>query len=157
MLIRRAIDTDAAAIRQIHRAAILEICSRDYPAETVAAWACGSSEARFVQRIAEQSFWVAIEQQQIVAFGSVHVQGAKLEALFLAPAAVGRGLAGQLLRHLENIAIDSGIATLHLDSSLSGLAFYRKHGYDVQPGDGSIKLASGMLVDGIPMLKSLKV
>lgn len=156
MLIRRAVDSDAAAARRLHRDSIRQLCAADYPADVIAAWADGSSESRFAQRIAEQSFWVATDAAQLLAFGSVDIGRNTLESLFVAPAARGKGLALQMLRHLERIAADAGIEVLRLDSSLTARAFYERHGYAAITGGVSrLRLSSGHEVVGVPMTKPL--
>jgi GNAT superfamily N-acetyltransferase len=156
MLIRRAIDTDAAAIRSLHQAAIREVCARDYPAAVIAAWADGSSEARFLQRIREQSFWVIVEAQGLLAFGGMDIGKHTIEGLFVAPSALGRGLAARMLAHLERIAIEAGIGQLRLESSLTARGFYEKYGYCAGVGEASLVLASGVEVSGVPMSKWLQ-
>lgn len=155
MEIRRAHEGDVGTVRRIHGDAIRDVCARDYPPDVIAAWLAGRRDDRYLRQIREDSFWVAIEQN-CVAFGSVRIERAKLESLFVDPLALGRGHAARLLSHLESVALQAGIQVLHVDSSLTARNFYARHGYEVREGDASLVLASGVKVIGVPMSKRLR-
>lgn len=156
MRIRRAVESDVTEIRRIHGAGISQVCSRDYPSEVIASWLAGRRDERYRTGIQELSFWILEDGAQIIGFGSANLVGGKVEALFLDPAFRGKGYAAILLAHLESTAIEAGAESLRLESSLSAKAFYEKHGYRVCAGDGSLRLASGVVVEGVPMLKSVQ-
>jgi GNAT superfamily N-acetyltransferase len=152
MRIRQAVESDVQDIRRIHQAAIRQVCSSDYPENVISAWLLGNSDERYLRRIKDASFWV-VEEQISLGFGCVCIEQSKLESLFLAPEARGKGIAAALLRHLEQVAVESGVDVLSLDSSLSAQTFYAKHGYKVCDGRASIQLASGVDLASIPMSK----
>lgn len=153
MRIRRAVESDIPEIRRIHGAGISQVCSRDYPSEVIASWLAGRRDDRYRIAIQELSFWILEDGAQVIGFGSADLVGGKVEGLFLDPEFRGKGYAATLLAHLENAAIEAGVEFLGLESSLSAKAFYEKHGYTVCAGDGSLRLASGVVVEGVPMLK----
>lgn len=155
MEIRRANAGDVAAVRSIHGEAIRRVCARDYPPDVISAWYAGRSDDRYLRQIREDSFWVCIEQN-CVAFGSVRIGTANLEALFVAPEALGRGYAAKLLSHLERLVVQAGIEILHVDSTLTARTFYAKHGYQMREGNASLILTSGVEVVGVPMSKRLR-
>jgi putative acetyltransferase len=154
MEIRPARAGDVGTIRRIHGDAIRDVCAKDYPPDVIAAWLAGRSEERYLRQIREHSCWVAIEHT-CVAFGSVRIDTAKLESLFVDPPALGRGHATALLSHLEGVALRAGIEILNVDSSLTAREFYYRHRYEVREGDASLVLASGVKVAGVPMSKRL--
>ena len=153
--LRRAIASDVGIVKIIHQEAISEICSRDYAAEVIRAWLAGNDEARYLNAIRDQSFWIVEEAGGAIGFGGVRVPAACLESLFIRPAALGRGIGRQLLNHMEAVAMAAGVRRLHLKSSLTAQQFYGRNGFQVVSGDGSIRLASGVLLQGIPMAKIL--
>ncbi len=155
MEIRRAQVGDVEAVVRIHGDAIRDVCARDYPPEVIAAWLAGRSDDRYVSQIRAHSFWVGIEQE-CVAFGCVRVEAAKLESLFVAPLALGRGYAANLLSHLEGVALQAGIELLQVDSSLTAQPFYTRHGYNMCAGSATLVLESGIAVAGVPMSKRLR-
>jgi len=154
---RKAVAADVAHVRRIHQAAIREVCSRDYAAEVIAAWLAGNRDERYLRGIHAQSFWMVELEKVTIGFGGLDLERGKLESLFLDPQARGQGIAGDFLTHLEGIARDAGLRELRLDSSLTARAFYAKHGYRVCAGNGSIQLEAGVLLEGIPMAKALRV
>lgn len=156
MKFRRAVAGDVASVRRIHRAAIREVCSSDYPLEVIEAWLAGNRDERYLKAIREQSFWIAEERGQPLGFGGVDMANSLLESLFLDPTARGRGLAGRLLGHLEQAALSAGVHTLRLKSSITARYFYAKHGYVTEDGDGCVRLESGALLTGILMAKTLQ-
>lgn len=155
MQIRQARAADAEAIHAIHREAILRLCAAAYPPELIAAWHAGSRLERFQQRLSTQSFWVAEEALQVVAFGSLDLAAKRLESLFVSPHTSGCGIGGQLLATLECAAASHGVEMLRLDASLNAVGFYSRHGWTQEPASTSITLASGLALDGIPMHKKL--
>jgi putative acetyltransferase len=154
MEIRRAHEGDVGTVRRIHGDAIRDVCAKDYPADVIAAWLAGRSDERYLKQIRQDSFWLAIEQN-CVAFGSVRIERARLESLFVDPPALRRGHAATLLSHLEGVALQAGIEVLQVDSSLTARDFYARHGYEVREGEASLILASGVKVVGVPMSKRL--
>jgi putative acetyltransferase len=155
MELRRAHEGDVGTIRRIHGDAIREVCAKDYPADVIAAWLAGRNDSRYLRQIREDSFWVAIAHN-CVAFGSVRIEAAKLESLFVDPQALGKGYAAVLLSHLEGVALKGGVEILNVDSSLTARDFYGRHGYEVRAGDATLVLASGIRVAGVPMSKRLR-
>jgi putative acetyltransferase len=155
MEIRQAREEDAGTIRRIHGDAIRDVCAKDYPPDVIAAWLAGRSDERYLRQIRQDSVWVAIEKG-CVAFGSVRIETAKLESLFVDPPACGQGHAAMLLSHLEGVALRAGIEVLNVDSSLTARDFYARHGYQVREGEASLVLASGVKVVGVPMAKRLR-
>ena len=156
MKFRRAVTSDVPVVRRIHRAAIREVCSSDYSIEVIDAWLASNRDERYLTAIREQSFWIAEDRGQPLGFGGVDIPNCLLESLFLDPAARGRGLAGRFLVHLEQVALAAGVRKLRLKSSITARGFYAKHGYRTEQGDGSIRLESGVILTGIPMVKTLQ-
>jgi GNAT superfamily N-acetyltransferase len=153
--IRRAVESDATEIRRIHEAGIRDVCSRDYPAEVIAAWLSHKTDEHYRRRLSEQSFWIAEVDGRCVGFASTDLAGQRVEGLFVDPSVVGKGVAARLLAHLEALALDANIQALSLDSSLLALAFYLKRGYEPKGERSAIRLSSGVTVEGIPMTKRL--
>lgn len=155
MKIRQAHERDVNAVRRIHRAAIREVCSADYPAEVIAAWLRGNRNGRYLRGIREHSFWIVESDGETIAFGSVDVASRKLESLFLDPAVRGRGIAGRLIGHLEKAAFEAGVRVLAVDASLTARNFYTRHGYTESGRRLSLPLGAGLTLAGIVMSKRL--
>jgi GNAT superfamily N-acetyltransferase len=62
----------------------------------------------------------------------IDAETAEIKRMWVDPAFRGRGLAGRLLRFLEQTAVDSGRPTVRLDTNpvlLEAIAMYRRYGY----------------------------
>lgn len=67
---------------------------------------------------------------------------AEVRAMFVRPAAAGRGLGGFLLRHVESEIVRAGFREAYLVATKSGRAFYERSGY-VALGDHEVGLPDG--------------
>ena len=55
-----------------------------------------------------------------------------MEAVYVHPRAVRRGVGARLLRTLEEIARAAGLSTLHLKSTLNAVTFYQRAGFRIE-------------------------
>ena len=55
-----------------------------------------------------------------------------VEAVFVSPPATGKGIGRTLLCELEDLAMNNGIGSLKLLSSLNAIDFYKMTGYQVE-------------------------
>jgi GNAT superfamily N-acetyltransferase len=67
------------------------------------------------------------DETQIV--GTIALEGAELCTFFILPEYQGLGIGSQLLTAIETMALEAGIAAIHMDASLTGVSFYEKRGY----------------------------
>ncbi|WP_114239773.1 GNAT family N-acetyltransferase [Dyella sp. C9] len=153
MHIRKATLDDAAACFALRREAILARCRGHYPDADLARWTGGEMSATFAGRVAEQ-FHVAIADGQVVGSGMVDLSTGKIDAVFVRPAYMGRGVGRALVAHLECLAKAAGLYSLQLESTLNAAPFYRSLGFE---GDGqSIYESSlGVSLPCVPMTKRL--
>lgn len=61
---------------------------------------------------------------------------AKIRALFVHPEFVRMGIAGMLLRQCEEEARKKGFKRADMGSTLAGVAFYERRGYEILKGEG---------------------
>ncbi len=126
--IRRATLDDRQAIYAIQRAAILETCRRSYPEEDVTVWA-GLLSPDSYHAIQDRYFVVAERDGRIEGFGQLDEQEGEVEAIYVSPAASGRGAGSAILEHLEQRARQCGLKELKVRSTLNAESFYAHHGY----------------------------
>jgi len=85
-------------------------------------------------------FFLAVSNGSVMACGGLQwiddptagEKRAEIKRMWVDPAWRGRGLAGRLLRFLEQTAVESGRRTIRLDTNpvlLEAIAMYRKAGY----------------------------
>lgn len=127
-VIRRATLDDRQAIYEIQRSAILETCRRSYPEEDVTVWA-GLLSPDSYHAIHDRYFVVAERSGRIEGFGQLDEQEGEVEAIYVSPAAEGRGIGSAILRHLEERARACGLKELKVRSTLNAESFYARHGY----------------------------
>ena len=127
--IRRARIDDAAAICDVHRAAVRGICRESYSAQQIEIWSELLTPDRYSEPLRNQVIFVAEEEQKIVGFSQMDPGEEVVLAVYVAPSAVRKGIGGALLSRLEAEAIDRGIRKLALDATLNAEPFYEQLGY----------------------------
>ena len=132
--IRKATNDDAQACWDIRNAAINKGCRGFYDADDLLIWTEGELTEQF-SRIVAAHFYVAeqfsVNTQLKTVVGSIMLDEpyAQLEALFVAPDAMGIGVGKALLQFIETLAFNQGIAQLRLESTLNAVDFYRHSGF----------------------------
>jgi GNAT superfamily N-acetyltransferase len=152
--IRSARLEDAEAIARVHVASVEAISTSLYTPEELEAWSRPRTISNYEELIRTREFLVADDQNGIVGFGVLNPATSIIEAVYVDPAAAGRGIGMELMRELEARAADLGIKQLHLNASLNAVPFYRKAGYS---GDAqqNYKLQTGIEIACVPMSKTI--
>lgn len=152
-LIRKAVRHDAEAVLQVRRAAIRHQCAGHYPKDVLDKWTDGELTDQFAEAV-EGHGHVATVDGRVVATGMLDLESGKIDALFVSPTHMRRGVGKAMLRHLECLASASGLARVSLDSTLNAAPFYRAHGFS---GDSVATYASprGISLACVPMVKVL--
>lgn len=151
-VIRKATGADAPAAWLIRNASIWQQCSAHYPADLLELWTRGELTEAFITMV-EDSFHVAIMDDQVVATGMIDLESGKLDAIFVHPDHMGTGLGKQMLLYLENLAIEAGLAEMHLESTLNATGFYRGCGFTGE-GISSYQSPRGISLDCVLMKKN---
>lgn len=153
MHIRKATIDDARAVLAIRRAAIRARCRDHYPWQDIEKWTSGELSETFAKRVADQ-FHVAIMPEQIVGTGMIDLATGKIDAVFVEPEYMGRGIGRAVMAYLEGLAIGEGLRAIHLDATLNAARFYRTLGFE---GDGRVIYESslGVSLACVPMIKHL--
>lgn len=153
-LIRKATAADAQVIFDIRDAAIQHQCKGHYAAQDLQVWLASPLSEAFVKMV-EETGYVALSDDRIVGSGMLDLQSGQVDAIFVHPSHMRRGIGKEMLAHLEHLAIEAGLAKLRLDATLNAAAFYRAAGY---VGESVAKYASpsGVALDCIQMVKVLQ-
>jgi putative acetyltransferase len=130
--IRRAKQVDKGAIWQVHIRSIREVCKTHYSERELQMWTEVLKPDRYAEQIGKGPFYVAVEDETIIAFGNLNKKSGEIEALYVDPEYVRRGVGIKILQALENEALDSGLKRLCLTSSLNAVGFYEMAGYRPQ-------------------------
>lgn len=127
--IRRATHDDGPIAFDIRLQAIRSQCIGAYTAEQMLTWTRGAAEDGY-SALMGKPFYLGCVDGEPVATGMLDPDHREVGALFVLPGFTGRGFGGQMLEHLEQVALELGIAQVVLDATLNAAQFYRSRGYE---------------------------
>ena len=127
--IRRATQRDRESIWNVHMRAIQEVCKSHYSQKEIEDWSEALKPTRYNEPIKRGAFFVAVDDNVIVGFGNLNQDSGEIEAVYVAPEYVRRGVGREILQTLENVARDGGLTRLRLSSSMNAVQFYENAGY----------------------------
>jgi ribosomal protein S18 acetylase RimI-like enzyme len=151
--IRKATKEDAKAVWEIRNAAILNQCIDHYPADTLRIWTSGALSEAFAIDV-EKQLYVAVYNDQVVGTGMIDIETGKLDAIFVHPSRMRNGIGRKIVYYLEVIAMEHGLETLSLESTLNAASFYRACGYEGNDV-GKYDSPRGITLDCVPMVKHI--
>lgn len=154
IVIRKAIETDAAAVWQIRNAAIQQQCRGFYPDDLLDRWTEGHLTDAFIKVVVEK-FYVATNEGEVVGTGMICLKSGQLDAIFVQPDMMGRGVGRAMMTFLEEQGCQAGLKELMLNSTLNAANFYRRCGF-VGDAPGIYQSPRGFALDCIPMKKTLR-
>lgn len=90
----------------------------------------------------------------IVGFGVLNGENRVIEAVYVSPDVMRRGVGLTILGLLEKQARALGLEVLFLNSSLNAVQFFQRAGYVAQQ-ESKYRLHSGVEIACVPMVKKL--
>jgi len=158
--IRPSTPDDAEGILQAHHSAVHETAKNDYSELILNVW----SRPVDAQRIAAHrtkmetdksilSFVAVDEFGKVLGFGEL-VPPERLGAIYVAAPSGRRGVASWLFKTLEAKARELGMTALRMDSSVTAVPFYIKHGFR-ELEQRTHLLANGLIMACVNMEKRL--
>lgn len=151
-MIRRALLTDAPAILRLHMASIRGAGVSHYSPQQVQAWCGTRTTESYIDPISTKVVFVAEEKGNVLGFGQLDPVASVVEAVYVSPEVLRKGIGTQLLRELEAHAALLGLTTLTLDASLNSVEFYARAGY-ARVGEANHELAPGIFIPCVLMSK----
>ncbi len=155
MKIRRATLEDVPRISALHRESILALCAAHYSALELSQWTEALRPKKYVALLAGREFFVAEGDDQILGFAVLDLKESLINATYVSPKAVRRGIGRSLVEAMEGVARQSGLSQLHLSSTLNAVPFYEQLGF-TQDKTGCNRLPTGVELPCVLMTKSLK-
>ena len=129
--IRIARTSDLDDITTIFRSTIISINAEDYSDEQLVVWASAAEDtAVWLQKIHEQHFLVAMYKGVLAGFASITTYG-YLDYMYIHKDYQRKGIAHQLLLHLESFAKENGVKVIYTDASITARGFFEKSGYQI--------------------------
>ena len=151
---------DAAALLEIHAAAVHQTAAPFYSDEIIHSWSRLSFTPDRVKKVEErwiedpkQYTVVARDGNRPVGFGFIG-DNSELRALYVHPDFGRRGIGGKLMAVLEQAALDWGLSYLTADAALNAKAFYQKQGFEIL-GPSIFQLVSGPEMPCVKIRKNL--
>jgi putative acetyltransferase len=124
--------TDVPLLAEIFRAAVEELTMDDYSEAQQAAWlSAADDEEEFGAKLSGELTLVAIFGGSAVGFASL-ADNARIDMLYVHPAATGQGAAALLCDALEKLATARGTKELTVDASDTARGFFEKRGFTAQ-------------------------
>jgi ribosomal protein S18 acetylase RimI-like enzyme len=150
---------DAAAILEIHAAAVHQTAAPYYAEEVINSWARLPITLERIERVKQR--WledpdrrvvVAKKSSQVVGFGFINKNN-ELQGLFVHPNFGRRGVGAKILAALEQEALLLRLSYLEVDASINAEAFYSRQGFEIME-HGTHQLASGQEMACVKMRKT---
>ncbi len=127
--LRAAVPGDLDALKRVRDESARHACGAVYSPAQLAAWLARPLPAKMRALIDAACVLVAESDGEIIGYGAIDLATAEIEAVFVAPRAMGSGLGLRLLHQLEDIARAGDVRALSLSASLNAVPFYRRAGY----------------------------
>ncbi|USR62107.1 GNAT family N-acetyltransferase [Lelliottia amnigena] len=130
MTLRRAVPEEAEKLWQIRNLAIRAGCQGSYDADVIDRWTPDLMPESYRQVVIDNPFFVAVDENgEPIATGYFDLAMNSVEAVFTAPNATGKGLAGAIIAAIKAEARQRGITRITLSSTPNAHAFYLKQGF----------------------------
>ncbi|MBT6203334.1 MAG: GNAT family N-acetyltransferase [Alphaproteobacteria bacterium] len=141
------------ALCEVHRTSILVLGRAFYSQKEVESWAHGLSPNTDAMATEGHLAEVALDEKgEVVVFCSV--RGDEVKALYVHPAAAGKGLGRALMERAEAVISGAGHEHARVEASQSGLGFYQRLGYVVQEA-GDFPSRGGVMLKAFILTKPL--
>lgn len=131
---RIAVGNDSENLLRVRRESVLTSGRGIYPEDVLQSWAPvvdedSIREQRLLLDDPDRITLIALIQEKIAGLTTLGISEALVKQCYVLPEFQGKGIAALLMRKIEEIALENGIKTLKLSSSLIALPFYEKNGY----------------------------
>lgn len=155
LTIRKAHCHDAYDVWYIRKTSVHAACAECYPEVALSDWVDGAPTDKWVS-VVGRDFYVAVDEGLVVGTGMLTVASGQVDAIFVRPSHMGRGIGRAMLQFLEALADNYGLAALRLDATLNAAPFYRRCGWT---GDSvsTYRTSRGLELACVPMTKRLTV
>lgn len=153
MRIRRAWLSDREGIYRVHVTAVRVTCASHYTSQEIEGWVGTKASDTYAPPFERCDIFVAVDaDDNVLGFSQINPQMFEVEAVYVDPDHVRRGIGRALLAEVEGVAVAGGLRTLRLAASLNAAPFYRACGF-VGDTEADYRLSSGTVVRCIPMTK----
>lgn len=153
MMIRRANISDSTFICELFQNTVEKINIADYSQAEINAWKKTDTPEKVKERIQDKDRYVCVAEDNGETVGMGTLKRDRITAVFVKSDRGGEGIGSSILAHLETVARKQGCTELSLNSSLTAVMFYKKHGY--KKVRDSIHQAGDVTLNCVVMKKTL--
>lgn len=126
-MIRKALESEAKVIHDIHTRAVKEACKGFYTDEQITGWLKNRSPEGYAEGIKNDEMYVDEIEGKIIGFG--HAVPGEILAIFVDPTFHKKGIGRSLLQHGLEMAKKGNPSAIKAEASLNAVPFYKKHGF----------------------------
>jgi putative acetyltransferase len=129
MNIRLVQNSDLDEILKLYYENIHYVCKNDYTEEQLEAWAPKNPDKyRWEISLRKNHALVVVENDEIIGFGDIGETG-YIDRLYVRKDCLHRGVASQILDHLEKYARKKGMLFLNIAASITSQPFFEARGF----------------------------
>jgi GNAT superfamily N-acetyltransferase len=128
--IRKAIESDATTIHELHLRSVRQLCSRVYSQEIIDGWLKNRTPGGYLPGINRGEMYVAEISGKIVGFG--HTIPGEIAAIYVEPAYARQGIGTKLMEHGVKMASVGASGSIKVESTLNARPFYEKCGFTLK-------------------------
>lgn len=151
---RMTTEAELADLWSLRTRAVRIGCASHYPPEIIATWSAAPPPATLPLLVRGGGGIVAEEEGRALGYAVLDVDTGEVDAVFVDPAAHGRGVGRALLQSLEAMAREAGLDRLFLSASLNAVAFYERAGFRALR-ERMVPHRSGIAIRAVVMEKRL--
>jgi putative acetyltransferase len=149
--IRRGRLSDAGAVSRVMRASIRGLARETYGARTIARWSSlPPLYHAWAMTAGGETYLVAERRGRIEGYAAL--RRGEVTAVFVRPAAAGRGTGLALLRAVERLARRRGARALFARAALGAVGFYERAGFR-RAGTARVPLFGGARLEAVLVTK----
>lgn len=126
--IRNYVENDLQAVSDLICRCLLEVNSKDYPANVIEDLVQEFSTPNLSKRLSEMDRTIVLKHSNKI-LGTASIKDNNIHSVFVLPSQHKKGYGKKLMENLENFALKNKIDCIKLRSSLSSSKFYLKCGY----------------------------
>lgn len=152
--VRSAASRDADRVYLVHKQSISRLCSGTYSPRQISEWSELRTPRDYEASIRDGWVMVAEGAEGVVGFAVFRPDIGELDALYVHPDCVSRGIGTLLLAAVESQARSRGLSAITLNATLNSAAFYERRGYS-SLGATTYELPSGIELSCVRMQKGL--
>jgi GNAT superfamily N-acetyltransferase len=127
IVIRSARLEDAKSVHELHTISVRTLCRNSYSPEVIDGWLADRSPERYLPAILAGQLFVAEQETELLGFGEA--KPGHVAAVFVHPAASGRGVGVMLLHHAVELASAGHVGPIRLEATLNAVPFYEHFGF----------------------------